>query len=238
LPDGWTPEEGAAYPVQALTAWYAIQELGALKPGAAVLVQSAAGGVGLHALGLIQALGGVAVAVVGRPAKKDLLVAAYGLPGDRVLVRDPRRFGAQLDEALGAIGRRGFDLVLDAVAGPFFDPQYRRLAPGGRLVIFGAADLMPGGARPNWLRLGWQYLTRPRLDPLRMISANRSVMGFNLIWLWDWADVLPRAYADLERLGRPAPRVGHTFAFSDAPAAMRLLQSGASVGKVVLRVVR
>ncbi len=236
LPDGWTPEQGAAFPVQALTAWYAIRELGALAPGGAVLVHSAAGGVGLNALEVLRELGARVVATVGHPAKRDLLVAEYGLTEGQVIVRDARRFLAQLDEALRAIDCRGFDLVLDSVAGPYFAPAYRRLNPAGRLVVFGSADLMPRGARPNWLRLGWQYLTRPRVDPLHMISANRSVMGFNLIWLWNRAEVLAPAYAELSRLIRRPPRVGHTFPFDQAPAAIRLLQSGTSVGKVVLSV--
>jgi alcohol dehydrogenase len=49
LPEGWSFEEGAAYLVQVLTAYYALSELGGIKPGATVLIQSAAGGVGLWA---------------------------------------------------------------------------------------------------------------------------------------------------------------------------------------------
>jgi alcohol dehydrogenase len=236
LPPGWSAADGAAYPVQALTAWYAIRELGAFKPGGTVLVHSAAGGVGLNALEILRGLDASVVATIGHPAKRDLLAGEYGLSGSRVIVRDARRFGAQLDDALAAIGRPGFDLVLDAVAGPYFAPAYARLNPAGRLVIFGAADLMPAGSRPNWPRLAWQYLRRPRVDPLQMISANRSVIGFNLIWLWDRVDLLAPAYADLDPFITRPPRIGRRFSFADAPAAMRHLQSGTSVGKVVLEV--
>jgi synaptic vesicle membrane protein VAT-1 len=201
-----------------------------------VLVHSAAGGVGLNALDLLRALDARVVATVGHASKRDLLTAEYGLRPDQVIVRDARRFLTQLDDALRAIERPGFDLVLDSVAGPYFGHGYRRLNPAGRLVIFGTADLMPRGTRTNWLRLGWQYLMRPRVDPLHMISANRSVMGFNLIWLWDRADKLAPAYADLERLVHRPPRVGRCFPFAEAPGALRLLQSGTSVGKVVLTV--
>jgi alcohol dehydrogenase len=149
-------------------------------------------------------------------------------------VRDRRRFGAQLDEALGATGMDGFDLVLDAVAGPFFRPAYQRLRPAGRLVIYGAADLMPAGAKPNWLKLAPRYLARPRLDPIGMVSENRSVMGFNLIWLWDQADRLTDAYAGFAPCITRPPYIGHRFPFADAPLALRHLQSGASVGKVIL----
>jgi len=236
LPVDWSFAEGAAYPVQALTAWYAIRELGACQAGHTVLVHSAAGGVGLHALGMLTAIGAAAVATVGDAAKIPFLVEHAGLSRDRIIVRDRRRFAAQLDDALLAVGRKGFDLVLDAVAGPFFQPAYRRLAPAGRMVIFGAADFMPGGRRPNWLKLAARYLSRPRVDPIEMVSENRSVMGFNLIWMWDQAGRLTPAYTDMASMHPPAPHVGRRFPFTEAPLALQYLQSGGSVGKVVLDV--
>ena len=49
LPDQWSYEQGAGFLVQGLTAYYALQELGNLKPGMTVLIHSAAGGVGILA---------------------------------------------------------------------------------------------------------------------------------------------------------------------------------------------
>jgi alcohol dehydrogenase len=233
-PPGWSAGEAASYPVQALTAWYAICELGACPRGGTVLVHSAGGGVGLNALEILGALDARVVATVGHADKAAWLAETCGLAPAAIIVRDPRRFLAQLDDALAAVGRPGFDVVLDSVAGPYFFPAYRRLRPAGRHVIFGSADMMPSGTRPNWFTLAWRFLRRPMLDPMRMISANRSVMGFNLIWLWEEADRLPPAYAALSALIRRPPRVGRTFAFDEAPAAMRFLQSGRSTGKVVL----
>jgi alcohol dehydrogenase len=237
LPDGWSFAEGAAWPVQALTAWWALFRLGELAPGELVLVHSAAGGVGLQALGLVDAAGARAIATVGRPEKRDLLVAG-GLAPERVIVRDRRRFAAQLDGAIAAAGADGLDLVLDAVLGPFFRPAFDRLRPEGRHVVFGAADFMTHGTRPDPLRLALRWLRRPRVDPLAMISENRALLAFNLIWLWSEADRLPAAFAELERLGglaRP-PHVGARLPFARAPEALRLLQSGETTGKVVLEV--
>jgi synaptic vesicle membrane protein VAT-1 len=235
LPAAWSAADGAAFPVQALTAWYAIDELGVCRPGDAVLVHSAAGGVGLNALALLRARQATVVATIGHASKRPTL-AAQGLAPHQIIVRDRARFAAQLDEALAANGLDGFQLVLDAVAGPFFKPAYRRLRPAGRLIIYGSADLTPTADRPNWLRLGMQYLRRPRIDPLAMISHNKSVMGFNLIWLWQQADRLAPAYAALSRDITAPPMIGRRFPFDDAPAALRFLQSGQSVGKVVLEV--
>jgi len=232
--DGWSFPEAAAFPVQGLTAWYGLISKGAVRHGDVVLVQSAAGGVGLLALSLLSAVGARVIAVVGNDSKKQWLIEHRGLAPDQILVRDRRTFAADLDRALTAIGADGFDLVFDAVVGPFFQPAYDRLRPEGRIVVYGAADLMPSGTRVNYLRLAGRYLRRPRVDPLRLISENRSVIGFNLIWLWDRVEDLVAGRAALDQLITAPPFVGRTFGFAEAPAAMQYLQSGRSLGKVIL----
>jgi alcohol dehydrogenase len=234
LPEDWSFEDGAAYPVQALTAWYGLTQLGALREGAVVLVQSAAGGVGLNALEILRVSGARAVAIVGSEAKRTFLIEHRALDPRCVIVRDRRRFASQLDAALEAVSAKGFDLVFDAVLGPFFRPAFERLAPEGRYVLYGAADFMSHGARPSYPKLAWQYLRRPRLDPLAMIAANRSLMAFNLIWLWGESARLPAALrATLALIPRPPP-IGEGFPFERAPDAVRALQGGRTIGKIVL----
>lgn len=236
IPAGWTFAEAAAFPVQALTAWYGLVELGSLKRRAVVLLHSAAGGVGLNALAILAHFDARVVATVGHAAKREFLRDRFGLLPEQIVVRDRRDFARQLDDALAALGCDGFDLVFDAVAGPYFEPAYARLRPEGRLVLYGAADLMPGRRRLDYVRLALRYLRRPRLDPLRMIAENKSVMAFNLIWLWDRADRLGSAYDGVSGVLQNPPFVSRRFDFGDAPAALRHLQSGTSVGKVVLEV--
>jgi synaptic vesicle membrane protein VAT-1 len=236
VPAGWSAVQAAAWPVQGLTAWYGLVPLGNVQQGSVVLVQSAAGGVGLLALEILDALDARPLAVVGLEAKRRYLVEQRGMSPDTIVVRDPRRFGAQLDRSLAALDASGFDCVLDAVLGPTFRPAFDRLRPEGRYVLFGAAGFMSRGARPNYLRLALDYLRRPRLDPLAMISDNRSLMAFNLIWLWDHADRLPAAYAELEQLAPRPPHVGAVLPFDRAPDALRRLQRGGTIGKLVLEV--
>ena len=201
-----------------------------------MLLHSAAGGVGLNALRILTAHDARVVATVGRRTKRDFLIERLGLSPEQIIVRDRRDFGRQLDGALAALGLDGLDLAFDAVSGPYFRPTYDRLRPEGRMVLYGAADLMPKGARPDYVRLALRYLRRPRLDPLRMVAENKSVMAFNLIWLWEQVDRLPRAYDQLSRFVQRPPLVGRRFSFADAPAALRYLQSGESIGKVVMDV--
>lgn len=231
---GWSFAEAAALPVQGLTAWYGLVYQGAVRPGDVVLVQSAAGGVGLQAMSMLTTIGARTIAAVGHASKRDWLIEHRGLRPEQIIVRNRAAFGADLDRALAAIGAAGFDLVFDAVAGPYFQAAYDRLRPEGRIVVYGAADLMPPGSRVNYLRLARRYLRRPRIDPLRLIAENRSVIGFNLIWLWDRVQQLAAGRDALDVLVTAPPFVGRRFAFADAPAAMRYLQSGQSIGKVVL----
>ena len=235
-PAGWTAAHAAAWPVQGLTAWYGLVVLGDVQADSVVLVQSAAGGVGLMALEILSSLGARPIAVVGRDAKRRFLVEQRGLPAESVILREPGRFGLRLDRALAALGAPGLDCVLDAVMGPTFRPAFDRLAPEGRYVLFGAAGFMSRGARPNYLKLAIDYLRRPRLDPLAMISANQGLLAFNLIWLWERAERLPAAWAALERLAPRPPHVGAALPFDRAPEALRLLQGGGTIGKVVLEV--
>jgi NADPH:quinone reductase-like Zn-dependent oxidoreductase len=237
LPAGWSAAEAAAWPVQGMTAWYGLVERARVAAGDTVLVQSAAGGVGLQALGILESVGARVIATIGREDKRRFLETHYGLSPESIIVREPGRFQAQLDQALAAVGATGLDVVFDAVLGPYFRPAFGKLNPEGRFVLFGAADFMPAGRRPNYPSLLWQYLRRPRLDPLAMISANQSFIGFNLIWLWDEVGRMPAAIEGLIRhAGGRKPYVGQRLSFDRAPEAMQLLQSGSTVGKVILEV--
>nr|WP_274600241.1 zinc-binding dehydrogenase [Thiocystis violacea] len=227
--------QGAAYLVQALTAWHGLVHLGALAPGQVALVHSAAGGVGLHALAMARAIGATVIGTVGHGDKIPLL-EARGLVRSQVVVRDAARFGAQLDAALAAMDASHFDVIFDAIAGSFFRPALERLAPEGRHVLYGAADFMPSGARPNWRRLAWQFLRRPQLDPMTLIDKNRSVMGFNLIWLFERADRLPAAASAALALSAAPPHIGARFRFDELPRALRTLQGGRTTGKVIVEV--
>ncbi len=233
---GWSFAEAAALPAQGLTAWYGLFRLGAVRRGDVVLVQSAAGGVGLNALAMLDVIGARSIAVVGGDAKRRWLIEHRHRAAETVIVRDGRSFGARLDRALAAAGAPGFDIVFDAVAGRFLQPAFRRLRPAGRYIVYGAADFTPDGVRPGYLRLALKYAARPRIDPLAMISANRSMMGFNLIWLWDRHDELAAGWDALNAMLDVPPVIGRRFPFAEIPAAMRYLQSGESVGKVVAEV--
>ncbi len=233
VPSDWSFAQAAAYPVQALTAWYGLERLGNARKDSIVLVQSAAGGVGLQALQALRSLEAKPVAVVGSEHKRRWLIAERGLAPQAIVVRDAQ-YPAKLDAALQHYAASGFDIVFDAVCGDAFQAAFDRLAPEGRYVLFGAADFMGGGARPNPLRLLSSWLRRPKLDPLAMIPLNRGLLAFNLIWLWEQAARLPESMRATLALIPSPPHIGARFAFERAIDAMQLLQGGRTTGKVVL----
>lgn len=227
LPRGWSYEEGAAFPVQTLTAYYALRTLGDLRHDQTVLIHSAAGGVGLQANRIAKKFNAYTIGVVGSDAKVELL----GREGfDQAIVRG-RHFRANLRAALDG---RPLHLVLETTGGRYFHHSYDMLAPMGRLVAYGSAQFTPSSHRPAYISLLFRYILRPRVDPLTMIKSNKSVMAFNLIWIYEQKALMKEMLAEIEKLRLPAPMVGHRFSFSQMGEALALFQSGRTTGKVVL----
>ncbi|MBT1706391.1 zinc-binding dehydrogenase, partial [Chryseosolibacter indicus] len=229
LPEGWSYEEGAAFPVQTFTAYYALRTLGDLKFGQTVLIHSAAGGVGLLANRIAKKYNAYTIGVVGSESKLDLL-KREGF--DKAIVRG-RNFKEDLTQSLGG---RPLNLVLETTGGKYFYYSYAALAPMGRLVAYGSAQFTPSSHRPNYINLVLRYLFRPRVDPLTMIKSNKSVMAFNLIWIYEQKEMMKEMLADIEKLKLPPPLVGHRYDFSQMGEALALFQSGKTIGKVVLNI--
>lgn len=229
LPTGWSFEESAGFIVQALTAYYALVPLGNLKKGQTVLIHSAAGGVGIYANRIAKRFSAYTIGSIGSPAKTELLKKeGY----DQVIVRS-ERFRQDLEKALSG---RPLNLVLECIGGDIFKASYEALAPAGRVVVYGSANFMSTGNRPNYLKLLYHFLTRPKIDPIEMATDNKSVLAFNLIWLWDQIDELNEYFDALTSLHLPPPVIGHTFEFADTLQALRLFQTGKTMGKVVVKV--
>lgn len=228
IPEHCSFAEGASFPAQSLTAYYALATLAAIKPGQVVLIQSAAGGVGLQAMRMAAQMGAIPIGTVSSESKRAFL-AGQGFA--EVIVRGDD-FAEQLHTQLNG---RPLKAVLDGIGGKIQKQSFAALAPTGRLIVFGAAEFTPGN-KPNWLKAAWLYLKRPRYDVMDMISSNKSVLAFNLIWLWQEQALFEELLDGCAALDLPAPFVGREFPFAQAHEALALLRSGTSVGKVVLNV--
>jgi len=227
LPEEWSFSQGAAYMVQTLTAWYALKHLGNIQPKQNIVVNSAAGGVGLQAMKLINAYGAHPIGTVRSQTKKDFLTER----GFSDVIVRAENFSEQLKTHLN---ERPLHMILDAIGGSVQKALYKQLAPMGRLVVFGSADFTPKHKRINVFKALVKYLKRPTYDPLQMIENNHSVLGFNLIWLWEQKELLKQLLDEINEYMIDPPHVGHEYPFEQAIEAVHALKSGETIGKVVL----
>lgn len=236
-PKDWNFEEAASFFVQALTAWYGLVELGRLNQNSLVLLQSAAGGVGLHSLQILNHFKSSYCAIVGSPNKIDIL-KKYNVKEEDILIRknNANLFYKELQLFLKNKKRKGFDIVFDSVSGKFLKPQFKLLGRNGIYIIFGAADLMGRGNKPNYLWLAYKYLTFYRIMPLRLIDMNRGIFGFNLIWLYDKLDLFQKMIQEMQKVPWQRPHISKIFEFKDSYNALKYLQSGKNTGKVVIKI--
>jgi NADPH:quinone reductase-like Zn-dependent oxidoreductase len=218
IPDHLSWEQAAAIPISYVTAWEAIVQYGRLKAGEWLLIAGASSGVGVASIQLGKVLGAHVIGVSTSAAKLEKL-KALGL--DVGICARGEDFSAQ---ALQATGGKGVDLAVNLVGGTVFAACQRSLGNFGRLAIVGYVD----GIMKTELDLEATHgkrleifgISNAALTPAMRAEATR---GLN-------RDVMP-AIAD----GRIVPVIDRVFAFNDVPAAKAYVESGAQIGKVVVR---
>lgn len=231
LPVGLSYEEGAAIPVNYLTAYQMLIQMGSLKKGERVLVHSAGGGVGLAAIDLCNIHGAevIGTASTGKHAMLRERGAAHLIDYGK---QDYER------EVARVTGGRGVHIVLDAMGGEHWKKGYRCLAPTGRLVMFGFSSAAPGKGR-SMLAFLKAVASTPLFSfpPPKLINDNKALIGVNLGHLWSEEEML---LAWLQQIfawqaeGKIRPTVGARFSFAEAAAAHHYIQDRKNLGKVVL----
>ncbi|MEI6160023.1 MAG: type I polyketide synthase, partial [Roseococcus sp.] len=207
-------EAGATVPVAFVTAWFGLIEKAGLKRGETVLIEGAAGGVGLAAVQIAKAHGAIVVAAAGTPEKRALL---RRLGADHVV--DSR--GPDVENAVrAAVG--GVDVVLNSVAGDAMRAALRLVKPFGRFIELGKRDFMDN------TRLG-----------LRPFVRNISYIGADIDQLLAHDPALVRrmvgAIMTLFEAGRLAPVPYLAFEGGRAGDAFRLMQASGHIGKILVR---
>jgi len=231
LPARLTMADAAGFPAVFMTAYYALCELAHPRPGARLLVHSAAGGVGGALLQLGHILGCHSVGVVGAAHKRD---AARAMGAETVIDKS--------SEELWPAARRhapdGYDVVLDANGVSTLKQSYRHLRTTGKLVVYGFHSMIPRrGGRPDYLKLAVDWARTPRFNPLDLTNDNKSVLAFNVSYLFDEHDLLAEGMTRLlgwVDAGRITPPPTQSFPLARVADAHRAIESGQTVGKLIL----
>ena len=172
LPEAIDFETAAALPVNYLTAWFCMFDMGALQAGQTILIHHGAGGVGVGAIQLALRTGARVLATTGTAAKLEFL---RELGADGAFCIADSNWARQVEEH---VGRRGVDVVLDPVGGRVMKEGLGLLAPLGRLIAFGLSQAV-AGPRRNPLAAVAAYLRSPRVNPLQLTTDNTGVFGFH-----------------------------------------------------------
>lgn len=231
LPESMSYEEGAAIPVNYLTAYQMLIQMGSLKSGERVLVHSAAGGVGLAAIDLCRIHGAEVFGTAS--ASKHAFLRERGVA--HVIDYTTQDYEAEVKRLTRG---RGVHIVLDAMGGEHWKKGYRCLAPSGRLVMFGLSSAATGKTR-SILSLLKTLLSMPLFSftPLRLINDNKALLGVNLGHMWGETELRTSWLLQLlawYREGKIRPTVGARFPLAEAAAAHHYIQDRKNIGKVVL----
>ena len=231
-PASWSIEEAAGFSSVALTAWYALCHLAHARAGETVLVHSAAGGVGLIAVQIARVLGCRVIGVVRGSHKVE---EAQKAGCDLVIDKG----NEDIWSAVKTFAPNGVEVILDANGVETLGEGYRHLAATGRLVIYGFATMLVrgGNGRPSWPKLIWSWLRTPRFNPLDLTTSNRSILAFNLSFLFEKNEILREALdwlLPLAEAGKILPLPYKTWPLAHAGEAHRAIETGTTVGKLIL----
>jgi len=229
IPEGMDLDQAAALPVNWLTAHHMLHRLGHLRPGQTLLVHMAAGGVGLAAIALARAIGGVTIFGSSSAAKHPVLREAG--------VDHPIDYRTQdyVDEVKRLTGGRGADLIVDALGGPEWARNTSVLAPMGHLICFGWANAAPGESR-NLLKVAGGLATMKRWNALELMNHNHTISGVNIGHLWNESAQIRGTFdalMELWRQGVVRSRIDAVFPLAEGVAAHRRMHERKNVGKIL-----
>lgn len=219
MPANLTFEQAACICETYLTAYMNLFLYAELKDGETVLLHGGGGGVTTAALQLCQALVPSARILVTASPGKVARVAALG--AHHVIDYKSEDFA---EAALRATAKRGVDVILDHLGGPYLAQNVKALATGGRLALIGVM-----GGRKGELDLGSVLVKRLRiigstLRPRPIEEKAAIIRSFERSALPHFAT------------GRIAPLVHRVYPLEQAGEAHRAMEASEHFGKLVLRV--
>ena len=214
VPSGITDEEAATLMLKGMTAAYLLLRTHPVRPGETVLVQAAAGGMGVYLCQWAKALGATVLGTVSSAAKAEI-ARAHGC--DHVINYTSEDFIARTKELTGG---RGCDVVYDGVGKDTFPGSLEALAVLGHMVSYGAASGTVEPVEMGALAAKSLNLSRPSL-------FHHTAQEEDL-------KALARTVFDAVAGGRLKPEVGRTYPLSDAATAHRDLEGRRTTGATVL----
>ena len=215
IPDGLSFAEASTIPIQGLSAYALLKYAAKLQLGESILIQSAAGGVGLYLTQLAKLMGSPCVVGLGSTNEKVQLLKRLG--ADVAVNYSNEGWADQVREATGG---KGIEVVLEQASGEVSDECFKLIAPFGRVVMFGAKNV---------------HDTLPPEKVRQLIFKNQSITGFNFPSLQPSQIAgCVRPLLELIRSGQVKLFAQHSFALADVGKAYEAMSSRRTIGKIFL----
>jgi NADPH:quinone reductase len=221
VPDEWSNEQAAAFPVNYFTAYLGYWQAGMTNPAPAgrthrVLIHAVAGGVGTAAVQIGRLLG---VDMYGTSSSDEKLARVKEL-GLQHGINYKRH---DYEESVKNLTRgEGVDAVFEMLGGEHTAKSLRCLRDFGKVIQYGTASGM-----------------QPKLDVRALYAKSASVQGLWLTYLSQKSEIIGPAWEHLSKWikgGKLTPQIGQVFEFEQAIEAYKLLEEGKNYGKLILKI--
>jgi NADPH:quinone reductase len=214
VPTGMSLDEAAVFRGAYHTAYHALLQRGRLQRGDWVLVNGAAGGIGIAAIQVAKLFGATVIATASTDDKR---AACRAEGADHAIdYRDKLR-----DTVMALTGGRGVDIVYDPIGASVFDESLRCLAWGGRILVLGFLGGGPSQPRTNYLLIKGLEVIGVRLGG---VTEHQPEIGRANM----------RTLVELAGAGKLRPRISHRFPLARAADAIQALIDRQVVGKAVV----
>jgi len=221
VPESWTAEQAAAFPVNFFTAYFAYWKAGLLirekdNPAPRVLIHAVAGGVGTAAVQIGKILG---MEMYGTSSSDDKLAKVRELGLQHGINYKQRDYVEAIKELTQG---EGVDAVFEMLGGEHVAKSVKCLRDFGRVIVYGAATGQT-----------------PLLDTRVLYAKGASVHGLWLSYLSANRLLMESAWKQLSEWlaeGKLNPVIGKVYPLEQAREAYTLMQEGKNYGKIVLKI--
>lgn len=219
IPEDMPFEVAASIPIVYCTAYQAIFNVAHVRKGETVLIHAAAGGMGQATIMICQMLGAEVFTTCGTFAKKDFLMARFSIPEAHIFSSRDGNFAKGI---MRMTRGRGVDVVMNSVASELLRLTLNCIASFGRFIELGKRDFFIN-TRLEMLRLA-KNVTFAAVD---LVALNNEKPELT-VELFRSVMTLIRAEAIM------APQPVTTFAMSEVEKALRVMQTGKHIGKLIM----
>ncbi|KAF2964402.1 hypothetical protein GQX73_g9163 [Xylaria multiplex] len=218
LPDDLSFEPAASIVAPGITAYYSLIEVARIQKGEKILIHSATGSTGQLAIWIAKLREAEIFATVGSDQKKKFLMERFGIPGHHIFYSRNTSFAQGI---MRVTNGHGVDVVLNSLSGDGLRASWECIAPYGRFIEIGKADIMANSRLP--MACFAKNVTFSAVDLVHLAQSNEKLT----------ARLLKNTLGLLKQgVHHPSPL--HIYPVSKVEEAFRFLQSGKHTGRIVI----